>query len=340
MAATAAAAATAIHQQQPTPTAASFTSATTIATTTSNPTSPSRSTHTVNTVNTATTNATTTTAASRARTQSNTPRPLIVRALYDYHSQDSTNLSFQAGQLIRVLTQLQSGWWDGCIDGERGWFPCNFVTEVDSTHLAGEDFLDPNDSSEEDDVDVDETESGDESIGEQVLESAEDMMAEEYAWVPQADKDGRTFYVNTQNGSTSWELPGTRVFLDDWEENYKISDDDEDVDDDDGHPRSSLDSENSEDILMLGPIQDYPPDLNVLFSHLLTTNKATIITNNLIKKILPHKNKLWKFLHIHPSTRCPLLRYPLHRNSHSNNRHPPPSPPHRSRPPPILHNLP
>jgi hypothetical protein len=240
------------QQQQPPPTATSITST---ATTISNPTSPTRSTHTINT---SITNATTT-SNPRPRTQSNAPQPLVVRALYDYHSPDSTNLSFQAGQLIRVLTQLQSGWWDGCIDGERGWFPCNFVTEVDSSHLSiQDDFLDPNDSSDEDGVA--EEESGDDSLGEQVLESAEDIMAEEYTWIPQADKDGRTFFINTQNGTTSWELPGTRVFLDEWED--KISDDEED----DGHPRSSIDSENSEDILMLGPIQDYvSPDLVSLY---------------------------------------------------------------------------
>src|SRR5262245_40153027 len=92
------------------------------------PPSPTRS---------STTSAATATAMpSRPRTISNSGPPLIVRALYDYHSSDSTNLSFQAGTLIRVLTQLQSGWWDGCIDGERGWFPCNFVTEVDGETLG------------------------------------------------------------------------------------------------------------------------------------------------------------------------------------------------------------
>lgn len=197
-------------------------------------------------------------------------QPLIVRALYDYHSTDTTNLSFQAGTLIRVLTQLQSGWWDGCIDGERGWFPCNFVTEVDSTHLdAGEEatYLDTNDSS---------SISGDESGGEQAVlvdtEHGDDIaqiMSDEFTWVPQADKEGRTFYLNTTDGSTSWELPGTRVFLDDWEETQITDDEDEDDDDDDEAHRSSLDSENSEDILMLGPMthQEFNvPDFNVYLS--------------------------------------------------------------------------
>src|SRR5277367_1460261 len=181
-----------------------------------------------------------------------TSNPLIVRALYDYHSPDSSNLSFQAGTLIRVLTQLPTGWWDGCIDGERGWFPRNFVTEVDMDELGfgdeEEDFLDTNDSSDDT--------SGDESDGERAL--AEDMgtrgvsqdllTTEEFTWVPQADKEGRTFFLNTQNGATSWELPSARVYLDDWDESRISDEEDEGL-----HPRSSLDSENS-DVLMLGPI--------------------------------------------------------------------------------------
>jgi son of sevenless len=159
--------------------------------------------------------------------------------LYDYHSPDSTNLSFQAGTLIRVLTQLQSGWWDGCIDGERGWFPCNFVTEVDSDILADEeDFLDTNDSSS--------AMSGDEDDGERALagDGDDDMIiSDDFPWVPQVDNEGRTYFLNTQTGDTSWELPNAGVFMDDW-------DDDDELD---LAPRSSIDSENSEDILMLGP---------------------------------------------------------------------------------------
>jgi SH3 domain/WW domain len=193
------------------------------------------------------------------RRESTSPAPLIVRALYDYHSPDSTNLSFQAGTLIRVLTQLQSGWWDGCIDGERGWFPCNFVTEVVGDPFADDEegFLDTGDDSSD-------SASGDEDDGERVLagDTGDDddlVLSDEFAWVPQADKSGRTFFLNTQNGETSWELPGTKVYLDDWEDS-RISD--EEI-----APRSSMESENSEGILMLGPTSQPPeyiiPETNV-----------------------------------------------------------------------------
>jgi len=74
---------------------------------------------------------------SQHRNTSPSPSPLIVRALYDYHSSDPTNLSFQEGTLIRVFTQLQTGWWEGGIDDKHGWFPCNYVTEADGDESAG-----------------------------------------------------------------------------------------------------------------------------------------------------------------------------------------------------------
>jgi len=51
----------------------------------------------------------------------------VVRALYPFHSDDNTSLSFEKDELIQVLTQLESGWWYGYCRGERGWFPSNYV---------------------------------------------------------------------------------------------------------------------------------------------------------------------------------------------------------------------
>ena len=146
-----------------------------------------------------------------------------------------------------------------------------------------EDFLDTNESSD------DET-SGDESDGERAL--AEDMgtrgvsedlfTTEEFTWVPQADKEGRTFFLNTQNGTTSWELPSARIYVDDWDDS-RVSDDE-----DGGQPRSSLDSENS-DVLMLGPINPeltHPEfkEFNVLSPKYLVSNRSDFPFNP------PHRN--------------------------------------------------
>jgi len=191
--------------------------------------------------------------STRPRQSSNpqSPAPIVVRALYDYYSEDSTNLSFQAGTLIRVLTQLDSGWWDGFIGGERGWFPSNFVTKVDSSALLEDDedddeYLDRDDSSSLPSADEDEGEralAGGDTDDELMLISA----AAEFSWIQQADKDGQTFYLNTATGETTWDSPGQKIYADEWDE--RRIDDDEEI-----APRSSMESDVSEEnILMLGP---------------------------------------------------------------------------------------
>jgi son of sevenless len=42
-------------------------------------------------------------------------------------NQNATCLSFRAGQVIHVLNRDTSGWWDGELEGRRGWFPSNYV---------------------------------------------------------------------------------------------------------------------------------------------------------------------------------------------------------------------
>ena len=60
------------------------------------------------------------------------PPLLYARALYDYDGDDPTQLSFKQDDIIAVLTQLGSGWWDGGIDDVRGWFPSNHCTVLTS----------------------------------------------------------------------------------------------------------------------------------------------------------------------------------------------------------------
>jgi hypothetical protein len=52
-----------------------------------------------------------------------------VVALHDFSSNNATCLSFVSGQVIRVFNRDESGWWDGELNGERGWFPSNYVDE-------------------------------------------------------------------------------------------------------------------------------------------------------------------------------------------------------------------
>lgn len=62
---------------------------------------------------------------------------LYVRTLYDYEADDGTSLSFRQGDVIQVVTQLETGWWYGIMnvgtDGmARGWFPSNYCTVIPS----------------------------------------------------------------------------------------------------------------------------------------------------------------------------------------------------------------
>jgi len=50
------------------------------------------------------------------------------KALYDYDAENPDDLSFKEGEFINVLDQSDpSGWWEGELNGKRGFFPSNFV---------------------------------------------------------------------------------------------------------------------------------------------------------------------------------------------------------------------
>ena len=54
------------------------------------------------------------------------------RARYDYRSADvaTPSLSFRRGDIIEVLNRLETGWWDGLLGEQRGWFPSNYVEVI------------------------------------------------------------------------------------------------------------------------------------------------------------------------------------------------------------------
>ena len=54
-----------------------------------------------------------------------------VKALYAFYSTEKSSLSFEKDEYIDVLSQLDSGWWDGWCKGNRGWFPSNYVQIVE-----------------------------------------------------------------------------------------------------------------------------------------------------------------------------------------------------------------
>ncbi|KAG9696473.1 guanine-nucleotide dissociation stimulator CDC25, partial [Aureobasidium melanogenum] len=131
---------------------------------------------------------------------------MYVRALYDYDADDRTSLSFRQGDIIQVITQLESGWWDGIIRGVRGWFPSNYCeliaqpgdvaaqpARMSDTHTQ------PHARNHLEDV------SPESSY--RHTDPAQDSQEEAAFWIPQATPDGRLFYFNTLTGVGTMELP-------------------------------------------------------------------------------------------------------------------------------------
>lgn len=54
---------------------------------------------------------------SNATTRSNST--FFVRALYPFSGVDTASLSFRQGDVIEVLSTLESGWWDGIIISDK-----------------------------------------------------------------------------------------------------------------------------------------------------------------------------------------------------------------------------
>ncbi|KAF2148377.1 guanine-nucleotide dissociation stimulator CDC25 [Myriangium duriaei CBS 260.36] len=138
------------------------------------------------------------------------PGAMFVKALYDYDADDRTSLSFRQGDVIQVITQLESGWWDGVIHGVRGWFPSNYCAVV---HGPGDDGR-ARDTDTEDESEGEYTDNGlsfpisrGNSAVKSNLDGSESGQEEAAFWIPQATPDGRLFYFNTMTGVSTMELP-------------------------------------------------------------------------------------------------------------------------------------
>ncbi|RWA07895.1 hypothetical protein EKO27_g7202 [Xylaria grammica] len=146
------------------------------------------------------------------------PGTIYVRALYDYEADDRTSLSFHEGDVIQVITQLESGWWDGVINGVRGWFPsnyCQIITspdEIPDPAQNGEAYRGDDEFEDgvvyEEEVET-ENESDLDDLNALPLEGGRSTSSRSGAdfWIPQATPDGRLFYYNTMTGESSSELP-------------------------------------------------------------------------------------------------------------------------------------
>ncbi|KAG7088582.1 hypothetical protein E1B28_012559 [Marasmius oreades] len=163
------------------------------------------------------------------------PPPLFCRALYDYTAQDASALTFRTGDVIEILSQQPSGWWDGLLGDERGWFPSNYVAIISeeeaelqmsgSESNAESQTLATNSQSRLSVVDMSEAlMRGSSAENEQWLESefseSRDSMVDltnatlenrttssSDFWMPQVASNGQIYYINTKTGQHSRDLP-------------------------------------------------------------------------------------------------------------------------------------
>jgi son of sevenless-like protein len=123
---------------------------------------------------------------------------VFVRALYPFESKEDSSLSFEEGDIIRVLTKLESGWWDGLLYGRRGWFPSNFVEPIELV----------------------ESREGERSTSRQRFpvtlqhETSSSSQGDcgtngsmSPYWIPQATDDGIIYYYNTRTGAVQHDIP-------------------------------------------------------------------------------------------------------------------------------------
>jgi len=59
------------------------------------------------------------------------PRPVKPQAvaLYDYDATTDDELTFREGDTITILQKDPAGWWEGELNGQKGWVPANYVKE-------------------------------------------------------------------------------------------------------------------------------------------------------------------------------------------------------------------
>ena len=62
---------------------------------------------------------------------------VLLKAIYPFKGSNNDELNFKKGDEI-VLTQKEDGgWWEGTLDGRTGWFPSNYVKEINRQTNGG-----------------------------------------------------------------------------------------------------------------------------------------------------------------------------------------------------------
>lgn len=70
----------------------------------------------------------------QAQAQQPQPQVQMAIALYDFETEEPSDLPFRAGDKIKILT-MDNEWWTGELNGRTGSFPCNYV-EISSANAV------------------------------------------------------------------------------------------------------------------------------------------------------------------------------------------------------------
>jgi len=72
---------------------------------------------------------------------SNFDKKVTVKAIYKFKANNNDELTFKKGDLITVTQREDGGWWEGTSQetGKTGWFPTNYVKEVDESSCRPSD---------------------------------------------------------------------------------------------------------------------------------------------------------------------------------------------------------
>ncbi|KAM9557943.1 growth arrest-specific protein 7-like [Salvelinus alpinus] len=100
------------------------------------------------------------------------------KSLYSFSGdQHQQGLTFEVGEIIRIVHPLPGGWWEGELDGVRGWFPSSYVQVLEKTASM--------------------TSLPVEDVGEPLPQH----------WKCYMSPEGQRYYVNTSSNETTWERP-------------------------------------------------------------------------------------------------------------------------------------
>nr|CAH0113582.1 unnamed protein product [Daphnia galeata] len=69
-------------------------------------------------------------APAKPRIEPKPPALAKARALYVYEAQDTDELSMNAGDVIEIISEDPSGWWQGRLRGKQGLLPGNYVQKL------------------------------------------------------------------------------------------------------------------------------------------------------------------------------------------------------------------